>query len=276
MLRVRDLVKKYGDFTAVKGVSFDLRRGEVLGLIGENGAGKSTTIKVLVGLLKPTSGVVEYDGLDIVRDRRRVKRRIGYVPEVDSLYEDMLPIDYLLFFSSLYGVDRRKAERRAIELMDKLGIPNKRISELSKGMKRKLSIARSLIHDPDYLILDEPIGGLDPTTSMVIAEFMRELRDKAILFSAHNLYYVEYVCDKVLIMKEGRVLYYGSMDELRGMQNYVVRYRLDGVERVFRTNDVDRLSEFLAEVAGRGRIIGIDVEYRRLEDLYFSLIKRNG
>ncbi len=271
MLKVRGLVKRYGDFTAVNGVSFDLRRGEILGLIGENGAGKSTTIKVLVGLLKPTSGRVEYDGLDIVRHRREVKKRIGYVPEVDSLYEDMFPLDYLLFFSSLYGV--KGAEKRALDLLKKLGIPNRRISELSKGMKRKLSIARALVHDPDYLILDEPIGGLDPTTSMMIAEFMRGLRDKAILFSAHNLYYVEYICDKVMILKGGRVLYYGSIEDLRGMQSYVVRYRVNGEERVFRTNDVDELSEFLKDVLGRGRIVGIDVEYKRLEDLYFSLIK---
>ncbi len=274
MLKVEDLVKRYGEFLALKGVSFEIRKGEILGLIGENGAGKSTTIKILVGLLKPDSGRVEYDGLDFFENRGKLRKRIGYVPEVDSLYEDMNALEYLTFFASLYGVKGDVAKRRAEELMKSLRIPNKTIAEFSKGMKRKLSIARSLMHDPDYLIYDEPIGGLDPSTSLFIAEFMKNLKDKAILFSAHNLYYVEFVCDKVAIMKEGRILFYGDIEELKGMQTYVVRYKLDGVERTFVTNDIEDLNEFLREVVPRGKIVGIDIETKRLEDLYFSLIRR--
>ncbi len=274
MLKVEGLVKRYGKFLALKGVSFEIRKGEILGLIGENGAGKSTTIKILVGLLKPDSGRVEYDGLDFLENRGKLRKRIGYVPEVDSLYEDMNALEYLTFFASLYGVKGDVAKRRAEELMESLRIPNKTIAEFSKGMKRKLSIARSLMHDPDYLIYDEPIGGLDPSTSLFIAEFMKNLKDKAILFSAHNLYYVEFVCDKVAIMKEGRILFYGDIEELKGMQTYVVRYKLDGVERTFVTNDIEDLNEFLREVVPRGKIVGIDIETKRLEDLYFSLIRR--
>ena len=263
-------MKRYGDFLALKGVSFEIERGEILGLIGENGAGKSTTIRILVGLLRPTSGKVEYDGLDLFENLKVIKRRIGYVPEIDSLYEDMRALDYLKFFANLYGVD----ERRGKELMDLLGIPNKMIAELSKGMRRKLSIARSLIHDPDYLIYDEPIGGLDPTTSLFIAEFLRGMKDKAILFSAHNLYYVEFVCDKVAIMKEGRILYYGDMEELKGLQRYVLRYRLDGKEGEYVAEDVKELNEFLRGVVGEGgEILGVEVSTRRLEDVYFSLIR---
>jgi len=274
MLKVDNLVKRYGNFLALKGISFEIRRGEILGLIGENGAGKSTTIKILVGLLRPTSGKVEYDGLDFFKHKSKLKKNIGYVPEVDSLYEDMNAFDYLMFFASLYGIHSEKARKKAEELMKALNIPNKSISEFSKGMRRKLSIARSLIHDPDYLIYDEPIGGLDPSTSLFIAEFMRDLENKAILFSAHNLYYVEFVCDKIAIMKEGRILYYGDLEELRGMQNYVLHYRLDGVENTFKTNDIEELNEFLKEIASRGRIVRIEVEAMRLEDLYFSLIRR--
>ncbi len=274
MLKVENLVKMYGDFLALKGISFEIRRGEILGLIGENGAGKSTTIKILVGLLRPTSGKVEYDGLDFFKRKSKLKKNIGYVPEVDSLYEDMNAFDYLMFFASLYGIHSEKARKKAEELMKALNIPNKNISEFSKGMRRKLSIARSLIHDPDYLIYDEPIGGLDPSTSLFIAEFMKDLENKAILFSAHNLYYVEFVCDKIAIMKEGRILYYGDLEELRGMQNYVLHYRLDGVENTFKTNDIEELNEFLKEIASKGKIVRIEVEATRLEDLYFSLIRR--
>lgn len=272
MLVVEDVSKVYGDFVALKGVSFTVERGEVVGLIGENGAGKSTTIRIVVGLLRPTSGRVEYDGLELFENLKTVRRRIGYVPEVDSLYEDMKALDYLKFFADVYGVDVDYGRR----IMEMLGVPNKRIAELSKGMKRKLSIARSLVHDPDYLIYDEPMGGLDPSTSLFIAEFIKKLRDKAVLFSAHNLYYVEFVCDKVVIMKGGRVLYYGDIEELRGLQRYVVRYRLDGREEEFVTEDVKELNEMLKGIlTDGGEIISVESSARRLEDVYFSLIGRS-
>jgi len=272
VLVVEDVSKVYGDFVALKGVSFTVERGEVVGLIGENGAGKSTTIRIVVGLLRPTSGRVEYDGLELFENLKTVRRRIGYVPEVDSLYEDMKALDYLKFFADVYGVDVDYGRR----IMEMLGVPNKRIAELSKGMKRKLSIARSLVHDPDYLIYDEPMGGLDPSTSLFIAEFIKKLRDKAVLFSAHNLYYVEFVCDKVVIMKGGRVLYYGDIEELRGLQRYVVRYRLDGREEEFVTEDVKELNEMLKGIlTDGGEIISVESSARRLEDVYFSLIGRS-
>jgi ABC-2 type transport system ATP-binding protein len=271
MLRVENLVKFYGEFQALKGVSFSVKKGEILGLIGENGAGKSTTIRILIGLLKPTAGIVEYDGLNFFLNRDKLKKKIGYVPEVDALYEDMKAKEYLEFFASLYDV---KADKRIEKLMEMLKIPNKTISEFSKGMRRKLSIARSLIHDPDYLIYDEPIGGLDPMTSLFIAEFMKGLRDKAILFSAHNLYYVESVCDKVAIMKAGELLYYGDVEEIKGTKSYTLYYEENGEFKEFRTNDIDTLNEFIREIVPKARIVRIDVEARRLEDVYFELMKR--
>lgn len=260
MLRVENLKKAYGEFLALKGISFSVRRGEILGLIGENGAGKSTTIRILVGLISPTSGIVEYDGVDFFSNVERIKRRIGYVPETDSLYEDMNAEEYLKFFASLYDVDYNS------NLMEKLGIPNKKISEMSRGMKRKLSIARSLIHNPDYLIYDEPFSGLDPTTSLVLADFLKELRDKAILFSAHNLYYVEYLCDVVVIMKAGEIVYHGDVEEIRGLKTYIVKTE----EKMFKTNDVDELVEILRSE----NVVSVDVDVKRLEDLYFELMRR--
>ncbi len=272
MLVVDNLSKVYGNFKALDGVSFSLEKGSVLGLIGENGAGKSTTIKILVGLLRPSSGRVEYDGLELFENLRVIRRKIGYVPEVDSLYDDMKAFDYLKFFADIYGVDWKRGKR----LMEMLGIPNKRIAELSKGMKRKLSIARSLVHDPEYLIYDEPMGGLDPSTSLMIAEFMKRLRGKAILFSAHNLYYVEYVCDEVIIMKNGRVLYYGDLEELKGLQKYIVKFKVNGKVDEFVTEDVKELNEFLRSILEEGgEILDLGVSTRRLEDIYFDLIGRS-
>ena len=260
MLRVEELVKTYGNFTALKGVSFSVRRGEVLGLLGENGAGKSTTIRILVGLITPTSGVVEYDGVDLFSNLDELRRRIGYVPEVDALYEDMTAEEYLKFFASLYDVEFNR------DIMDKLGIPNKVIGAMSKGMKRKLSVARSLIHNPDYLIYDEPFSGLDPMVSLTLADFLKSLKDKAILFSAHNLYYVEYLCDRVVIMKSGEVIYEGDVEEIRGLKTYVIKTERGAVK----TNDVSEL----VNVLRNERVLSIDVEVKRLEDLYFELMRK--
>jgi len=260
VLRVEELVKTYGNFTALKGVSFSVRRGEVLGLLGENGAGKSTTIRILVGLITPTSGVVEYDGVDLFSNLDELRRRIGYVPEVDALYEDMTAEEYLKFFASLYDVEFNR------DIMDKLGIPNKVIGAMSKGMKRKLSVARSLIHNPDYLIYDEPFSGLDPMVSLTLADFLKSLKDKAILFSAHNLYYVEYLCDRVVIMKSGEVIYEGDVEEIRGLKTYVIKTERGAVK----TNDVSEL----VNVLRNERVLSIDVEVKRLEDLYFELMRK--
>ena len=272
VLKVKELKKRYGDFEALKGVSFELDSGEILGLIGENGAGKSTIIKTITGLIEPTDGRIEYFGRDF-REFKDVKKYIGYLPEVDSLYEHMDAFEYLSFFASLYGVrDRSRIEK----LLDMLKIPeDKPLGEFSKGMKRKVAIARTLVHDPAILIYDEPTGGLDPSTSLFIANFMKELKKegKAILFSAHNMYYVESVCDKVLILKRGEVLYYGPMDELKTGKKYVVQYRENGRVDKFVTEDVKELNEFIQNLtASGGKIVNVYSEAMRLEDIYFALV----
>jgi len=269
-----NLTKKYGDFTALDNVSFKIKEGEILGLIGENGAGKSTTIKIIVGLIEPTSGSVEYYGRKFDSG---VKKMIGYLPEVDSLYENMNAIEYLTFFASLYDVSENKAKKRAEELLDMLNLQNKQISEFSKGMRRKLSIARTLIHNPKILVYDEPTGGLDPSTSLFIARLLEGLKEsKVILFSAHNLYYVESICDKVVVLKEGKMLYYGELDELIGVgREYTVFYALNGRKDVFTTSSIDELNRFVGEIVVEGgKILGMEQKSPRLEDVYFNLINK--
>jgi ABC-2 type transport system ATP-binding protein len=277
ILRASNIRKSYGDFIALKDISMNLRKGEIIGLIGENGAGKSTFLKILSGLLDPDRGKIEYFGMNFFSNKERIKKRIGYLPETDSLYNNMTAIDYLRFFASLYSV--QDGEERAHELLEMLKLPhNKTIEGFSKGMKRKLSIARTLIHDPDILIYDEPTGGLDPTTSLFISNLLRELkkRGKSILFSAHNMYYVESTCDKVIILRRGEVLYNGDINDLLQFSTkYVISYTdnrsENGKKKVVAENS-EELDKILKEIGEAGRIIDVVKEIPRLEDIYFQIM----
>ncbi len=278
MLKVRNLTKYYDSLKAVDNLSFEVKRGEILGIIGENGAGKSTTMKILVGLLKPSSGEVEYFGRNFFENMESIKRRIGYLPEFDPIYENMFPVEYLKFFASVYGVKKEVAEKRIDELIKKLKIPKDLIlGSFSKGMRRKISIARTLVHNPDILIYDEPTAGLDPSTSISIIEMLRDLRKekKIILFSAHNMYYVESLCDKLIIMKNGRAIYYGELSKLKDMmKRYKMIVHQNGVKKEVVIESSDDLNKEIKEIAeSGGKIERIDVEVPRLEDIYFKLMK---
>jgi ABC-2 type transport system ATP-binding protein len=217
MITVENLRKTYGTFPAVVGSSFEVGRGEIFGVVGPNGAGKTTTLKMLAGLIEPTDGVVrvgEFDAGD-----PEMRRRLGFLPEESPLYEDMTPRSYLRFFADLYDVPREEATRRTEETLDRLELEHRerRLGDMSKGMKRKVAIARSLVNDPDLLVYDEPASGLDPLTTNYVLEFTRELaeRGKTVVFSAHNLYHVESVCDRVVIMNRGEIIARGTVPEIR-------------------------------------------------------------
>jgi ABC-2 type transport system ATP-binding protein len=217
MIRVEELRKTYGGFPAVVGSSFDVDRGEIFGVVGPNGAGKTTTLKMLAGLVEPTEGTARVAGYDAGDPEMR--RHLGFLPEESPLYEDMTPRSYLRFFADLYDVPREEATRRTETTLDRLELEHRdrRLGDMSKGMKRKVAIARSLVNDPDLLIYDEPASGLDPLTTNYVLEFTRELADrgKTVVFSAHNLYHVESVCDRVVIMNRGEIIARGTVPEIR-------------------------------------------------------------
>jgi ABC-2 type transport system ATP-binding protein len=217
VIDVRDLRKEYGGFVAVEGSSFSVDSGEVFGVIGPNGAGKTTTLKTLAGLLEPTSGRVEIGGSPA--DARETRRKLGFLPEESPLYEEMTPLSYLRFFADLYDVPREAANERIRDALDLLDLDhrNRALGDMSKGMRRKVAIARSLVNDPEVLVYDEPASGLDPLTTNYIVDFTRELAEegRTVVFSAHNLYHVEEVCDRVAIMNEGRIVAQGPLEDLR-------------------------------------------------------------
>jgi len=217
MIEVSGLRKTYGDFAAVVGSEFEIDRGEIFGVVGPNGAGKTTTLKMLAGLIEPTSGTATVAGYDAGDPEMR--HQLGFLPEESPLYEDMTARSYLRFFADLYDVPREVASERIESTLDRLDLEyrDRRLGDVSKGMKRKVAIARSLVNDPDVLIYDEPASGLDPLTTNSVLEFTEELRedDKTVIFSAHNLYHVESVCDRVVIMNEGRIIARGSVADIR-------------------------------------------------------------
>jgi ABC-2 type transport system ATP-binding protein len=219
MITTRNLTKKFDTFTALDNVSFEFEDGEIFGIIGHNGAGKTTLLKIISGLIAPTSGELYINTIDVVKNPVALKETLGYLPEESRLYETMTAENYLAFFGEIYGLSSQEIRLRSQKLFAALSLePNgKKLGEFSKGMKRKVAIARSLIHDPKLLVYDEATSGLDPMTSRYITEYLRTLKKerKTIVLSAHNLYQVEAVCDKVMILKRGNMVAFGNMHELR-------------------------------------------------------------
>ena len=288
MIQLVDVTKRYDDTIVVDRLNLQIDPGEIVGLIGHNGAGKSTTLKMIAGLVEPTSGHIQVMGHDMQKESIKVKQRIGYLPEESSLYEAMTARQYLLFFSELYQMPRRTALQRIDQLLDSLGLveKDKLTGEFSKGMKRKTAIARALLHDPDLLILDEPNSGLDPLTSFFIINYLKTLRreGKTIILSAHNLFHVETICDRVGIIKNGKLLIFDNMEVIRsrlGKREYQILFHTDQTldyERVngnyiFRTGEVNAIASTLETISANGwTLMDLSMRESALEEIYVKLM----
>jgi ABC-2 type transport system ATP-binding protein len=288
MIQLVDVTKRYDDTTVVESLNMQIEAGEIVGIIGHNGAGKSTTLKMIAGLIEPTSGSVRVMGRDMQKEGVKVKQRIGFLSEESPLYEAMTAQQYLLFFSELYGMPRQKALKRIEQLLASLDLAekNKLTGDFSKGMKRKTAIARALLHDPDLLILDEPNSGLDPLTSFFIINYLKTLRreGKTIILSAHNLFHVETICDRVGIIKNGRLLIFDTMDAIRsrlGKREYQVIFHADqkldyehaNGNYVFRTAEVDAIAGMLETVSANGwTLMDLSMRESALEEIYVKLM----
>ncbi len=288
VVRADGISKYYRDFMAVGDLDLEVTEGEILGIIGHNGAGKTTILKMLTGLVAPTAGTIEIMGLDIARHGRRIKSQLGYLPEESPFYENMTVVEYLMFFSALYQMPADLARQRIDDLLFalKLSSDGKLTGELSKGMKRKAAIARTLLHDPQLLILDEPNSGLDPLTSFFIIDYLRDLKKqgKTIILSAHNLFHIEYICDRVAILKEGRLIVCDSMDAIRqtlGDRQYEITFRADetldfersGDNYVFRSADVGEIAGVLRQISDHDwDLVDLAIRQSALEEIYVHLM----
>jgi ABC-2 type transport system ATP-binding protein len=220
MISIEHLTKRYGTFTAVDDLSLTVARGEIFGFLGPNGAGKTTTIRILAGLSLPTSGTVSIGGIDVLAEPVRAKALLGYVPDRPYLYEKLTGRELLEFVANLYGREWRDCEARAAELLayfDIAGWANARIENLSHGMKQKLVIVSALVHDPQVLIIDEPMVGLDALAQRQVRRLMRRLADeeKTVFLTTHTLSVAEAVCDRVAILSHGKVIAQGATAELK-------------------------------------------------------------
>ena len=222
MIRVRDLVKSYGTFKAVDGVSLDVGAGEIHGFLGPNGAGKTTTIRVIAGLLKPTGGSVQIDGRDLAEDPVGAKAALGFIPDRPFLYEKLTAGEFLRFHGGLYGLDGNGIGKRVGEMLELFELTRwegELVESFSHGMKQRLVMCAAFLHRPRAVVVDEPMVGLDPRGARLIKQVFRAMSAQgvAILMSTHTLEVAEEMCDRISIIQRGRIIARGTVDELRAM-----------------------------------------------------------
>lgn len=237
IIRTSELVKQYGDVTAVDHLNLEIHKGEVFGLLGPNGAGKTTTTLMLLGLTDPTSGTAEINGLDCTRDALAVKKIVGYLPDNVGFYPDMSGRENLIFSGMMNGLTRKEAEERAVGLLERVGMTyaaDRKTGTYSRGMRQRLGIADVLMKDPEIIIMDEPTLGIDPSGMRELTALIRELSVKdgrTILISSHELYQIQEISDRVGIFVKGRMIACGRIDELgQQLQNeglYMVDFRAE-------------------------------------------------
>lgn len=277
-LEIEQLVVQFGEIRALDGMSFSVARGQLVGFLGPNGAGKTTTMRAALGLLRPQSGTVRWDGHPVDEATRQ---RVGYMPEERGLYPRMKVLDQVAYFGRLAGLDRTEAFDSAANWLDRLGLSARKdelVQNLSHGNQQRVQLAVALVHDPDLLVLDEPFSGLDPvavqTMSAVIAE--RAEAGAAVLFSSHQLDLVEDLCEDVVIVDRGRVILSGTVTELRALspsRRLAITWD-DGTtdERVI-DRDAD-LDELLAAARQRGRITAFTFEPPSLNEIFLEAVGR--
>jgi ABC-2 type transport system ATP-binding protein len=252
MLEARNLVRRFSGSTVVDSVSFTVRPGEILGYLGPNGSGKTTTIRMLTGLLPPSRGAVFFEGRDVAADLIGFRRRLGYVPEEPQLYSFLSGREQLELVGRLRQIPSRVLQKKIGALLELFGIADaaeQSIASYSKGMKQKVLLIGALLHDPDVLIFDEPDSGLDVTTTLVMRHLVHDLaaRGKAVMYSSHVLEVVEKICTKVMVLHRGRIVANDSVERLRTLMSSAT------LEEVFAQlvlrDDPSRVARDIAEVA---------------------------
>ena len=264
MIRVENLSKNYGPVKAVRSISFDLDDGQVVGFLGANGAGKSTTLKIMTGYISPTSGNVYYNDHNIQENTSEIQKDIGYLPELNPLYGEMRVHDYLKFISEIRGIPKenfKSAFQKVVEECALNAVAHRTIANCSKGYKQRIGLAAAMIHDPKILILDEPVSGLDPNQIVEIRQLIRKLgKEKIVIMSSHILQEIQATVDRIIIINEGSIVADGSSDSLLSDTNAQTELSMD-VENADE-NDINDM---------KATIPSIDIASISKEDTYTKI-----
>jgi ABC-2 type transport system ATP-binding protein len=246
VIRTEQLVKRYAGVDALKGIDLHVEEGDLFGFIGPNGAGKTTTIRILTTLLEPTAGEAFVDGHSVWKDKHKIRAKLGYMPDSFGVYRDMTVSEYLHFFAAAYGIGSKKRKGLVSGLLELTDLTYKEhalVDTLSRGMQQRLGLARTLVHDPKVLVLDEPASGLDPRARIEIREILNELRNmgKTILLSSHILSELAEVCNRIAILERGEMVAQGSLED-------IMEQARDDTEVWLQTTDDDRACVVLREL----------------------------
>jgi len=296
-VELRDVRKTYDTFVAVDALSFDIPAGEIFGLLGPNGAGKTSTIRMMLGITIPDSGTVTMFG---EKFRRELLHRVGYLPEERGLYKKMKVGEHLVFLGELGGLSAAEAKRRVARWTERMDISSwleKKVEELSKGMQQKIQFIATILHEPDFIVMDEPFSGLDPVNTALLKDVLLELKQqgKTVLFSTHRMDTVERLCDSICLVNRGRVVLDGDLKQIKGRygRNHVqVEYEGDGEflkdpALVASSNDYGnyvevRLAqgadpqELLRRLAARARVSKFELVEPSLEEIFIDVVGKDG
>ncbi len=298
MINISSLTKHFGKIHALDNINLEIEKGELLGLIGQNGAGKTTAIRIICGILKPDQGDVVVDGYSVLKDPIQVKSMIGYLPEEPNLYERFKARDLLRYFGELYGVPKERIDDRINELLELVGMEDRaehRINTFSKGLRQRIGIARALIHDPEIIIFDEPTMGLDPATSLSIRSFIEGLKgEKTIILCTHYMNEADALCDRVAILNGGKIKDIGTPEYLKekihgqtilqikiksfdaniekiSYFNSVENFNLKGNELLISLNSKDEISDII-NIIGHN-MVSVNTKEPTLEDVFIYTVK---
>lgn len=275
MIQVEHLSKKYGKITAVEDLSFTVEKGQIYGFLGPNGAGKSTTMNIMTGYIAATGGTVSINGFDILKEPKKAKKCIGYLPEVPPLYTDMTVWEYLMFAAELKSTPKKNRIEHVEGIVKELGledVEDRLIRNISKGFKQRVGLAQALIGDPEVIILDEPMVGLDPKQIMEMRKLIKRLsKDHTILLSSHILSEVSAVCDHIMIISHGRLVAGGSPEEMQEMMQVKAELEItvlgeqEQAEVVLKT--IDKIEQYFFEEGEEEKSVKIRLQAKDHDDI---------
>ncbi|RLG18427.1 ATP-binding protein [Nanoarchaeota archaeon] len=292
VIEAEGLCKNFGEVRALDGVSFKVKKGKVFGFLGPNGAGKTTTVRILTGIIKPDSGYAWVNGYDVVREKLKVKNSIGVLPEISNAYPDLTAWQNLMLISSLYGIKRREAEKRANELLKEFGIIERKDSKVrgfSKGMKQRLMLCMALISDPKIVFLDEPTSGLDVKSARMIREKILEMEreGKTVFLTSHNMDEVNMLCDEIAIINKGKIVVVDTPERIKQRVGGSVAVEVSFNKKVeldakrfgdkyiiYTTDPYETICEIVEFARKNGlKIVSINTRTPTLEDAFLKLLE---